>query len=299
MPTPRTPLPRALTGQAFAISAASGVGRKRLDHPDLARPFAGVRSTRLPTDTRDRCSAYLPKMADGEFFTHATAAVLHGMWLPLEITTQPVLHVSVIKPDRAPRDRGVIGHHLVRRPRLVVTRQGFRLADPVETWCQLATLLDRRELIIAGESLLARGRERVDRVHAQMLDAASDPDRPFHRRLAAAAPALREGSRSPGETLLRLILVEAGLPEPEINAPVLDRAGRFIGEGDLVFRGCHVVVEYEGDYHRVDKRQWRKDVVRYERMQDAGYRVIRVTADDLRDRPEETVARVRAALLGR
>jgi hypothetical protein len=301
MPTPLTPLPPTLGAAPFSIAEAraAGVGRKRLAGTDLTRPFAGVRTTSAPDDTRGRCSAYRPKMADSEFFSHVTAAVLHGMWLPLELETRGTLDVSVVRPARAPRDRGVVGHHLVRRPRLVVTRDGFRLADPVETWCQLATLLHPRELIVAGESLLARGRPQVDEVWSRLLEAASDQDRPFDRRLSTAAPALRPGSRSPGETLLRLLLVEAGLPEPEINAAVTDASGRFIGEGDLVFRSRRVVVEYEGDYHRVDKRQWRKDVLRYERMQDAGYRVVRVTVEDLRDRPAETIARIRAALASR
>jgi Protein of unknown function (DUF559) len=301
MPTPLTPLPAAFTAAPFSIADATsaGVGRKRLARPDLVRPFAGVRMTTAPADTRDRCSAYLPRMAEREFFSHVTAAVLHEFWLPLELEMRPTIDVSVVRPDRAPRDRNVVGHHLVQRPRLVTMRDGFRVSDPVETWCQLATLLNRRELVVAGEGLLQRGRAGAELMRAKLLDAASDGDRPFSRRLAAAAPSLRAGVRSPGETLLRLLLVEAGLPEPEINTAVTDASGRFIGEGDLVYRGHRVVVEYEGDYHRVDKRQWRKDILRYERMQDAGYRVIRVTVDDLRDRPGETIARVRAALASR
>lgn len=41
----------------------------------------------------------------------------------------------------------------------------------------------------------------------------------------------------------------------------------------------------------------RDDILKYERLQDLGWRVIRVTKDDMRERPDETVARVRAALL--
>ena len=84
-----------------------------------------------------------------------------------------------------------------------------------------------------------------------------------------------------------------------MNGVLLDDRRRFLGEVDLLYRAQKVVIEYEGDYHRTDKAKWRSDVVRYERMQDAGYRVIRVTADDLEDRPAETVARVRAALAAR
>lgn len=295
---PLTPLPAPLRDRPFSTkeAAAVGVSAKRLRARDLERPYAGVRTASAPLDTRALCAAYGAKMAPHEFFSHVTAAVLHGMWLPSDLKTREELDVAVVRPARAPRDRGLIGHHLVARPRLVVTRQGFRVADCVETWCQLASVLSQRDLVIAGESLLAKGRGDVERVRARLLAGADDGNRPYNRRLAAAAGRLRCGSRSAGESELRLLLVEAGLPEPEMNAPVGDASGRFLGEADLVYRARRVVIEYEGDYHRVDKKQWRKDIVRYERMQDAGWRVIRVTADDLHLRLQETVDRVRAAL---
>lgn len=294
-------LPASLTGRPFSVDEAkrAGVSPKRLRSRDLGRPFAGVRSDGEVTDIRSRCRAYASKMSPDEFFSHGTAAVLHDMWLPLWLEERAMLDVSVVRPARAPRDRGVSGHHLVQRPRLVVTRDGFRVADSVETWCQLATVLPHRDLVVAGERLLAKDRDGVEEMQGRLLAAAADPNRPYSRRLGAAALRLRCGSRSAGESTLRLLLVDAGLPEPEMNAVVTDASGRFLGEADLVYRGRRVVIEYEGDYHRTDKKQWRKDIVRYERMQDAGWRVIRVTADDVRLRPDETVARVRAALAAR
>lgn len=298
---PRTPLPRALVDGPFSVSEAqrAGVTKRRLRAQDLERPYVGVRTSAPLATVQDLCRAYWPKMAPEEFFSHVTAAVLHGLWLPAPLEDRRTLDVSVVRPARAPRDRGISGHHLIQRPRLVVTRDGFRVADEVETWCQLATQLGHRELVIAGERLLAMDCDHVDEMRARLLAAADDAHRPFHRRLAVAASRLRCGSRSAGESRLRLLLVESGLPEPEINIAITDASGRFIGEADLVYRGRRVVIEYEGDYHRVDKQQWRKDVVRYERMQDAGWRVIRVTADDLRLRPDETVARIRSALARR
>ena len=242
------------------------------------------------------CAAYAPKLAPGEFFSHGTAAVLHGMWLPLEVERRLLLDVAVVKPARAPRDRLVIGHHLVPRPGLVVVKDGLPISSAVETWCQLASVLSTLSLVVAGDSLVKKGRPRPDAMLGALRDAAADADRPFAKRLFTAAAAIRVGSRSPGESELRRLLVESGLPEPEMNAALLDDRGRFLGEVDLLYRSKRVVIEYEGDYHRTDKAKWRSDVLRYERMQDAGYRVIRITADDLRDRTAETVQRVRMAL---
>ena len=296
-----TPLPKEFDGSAFRTAEArqAGVSEKRLRSRDLSSPFVGVRSAQAPTDVPSLCAAYAPKLAPGEFFSHGTAAILHGMWLPLEVEQRLLLDVAVIKPARAPRDRRVIGHHLVRRPGLVVLRNGLPISSAVETWCQLASMLPTVPLVVAGDSLVKKGRSNPDAMLGALRAAASDADRPFAKRLFTAAAAIRVGSRSAGESELRRLLVEAGLPEPEMNAVLLDDQGRFLGEVDLLYRSKRVVIEYEGDYHRVDKAKWRSDVLRYERMQDAGYRVIRITADDLRDRAAETVQRVRMALASR
>lgn len=91
------------------------------------------------------------------------------------------------------------------------------------------------------------------------------------------------------------MLVDGGLPEPEVNHVLLDERGHFVAEGDLVYPRARVWIEYEGDGHRTDKRQFRKDLRRYEQLQDLGWRVVRVTADDLTLR-DEFVARVRRLL---
>lgn len=295
------PLPKEFDGSAFRTAEArrAGVSEKRLRSRDLAGPFVGVRSTEVPTDVPSLCAAYAPKLAPGEFFSHGTAAILHGMWLPLEVEQRLLLDVAVIKPARAPRDRRVTGHHLVRRPGLVVVRNGLPISSALETWCQLASVLSTISLVVAGDGLVKKGRPHPDDMLAALRAAAADADRPFAKRLFTAAAAVRVGSRSPGESRLRRLLVAAGLPEPEMNVVLLDDEGRFLDEVDLLYRSKRVIIEYEGDYDRTDKAKWRSDVLRYERMQDAGYRVIRITADDLQDRAAETVQRVRKALSSR
>jgi very-short-patch-repair endonuclease len=64
---------------------------------------------------------------------------------------------------------------------------------------------------------------------------------------------------------------------------VRDRAGRFLARVDLAFPEQRVAIEYEGDYHRTERDRWRKDMVRIRRLEAAGWRVLRVNGDDLRD----------------
>lgn len=291
------PLPQGLQHEPFSVAEArsKGVSPSRLRAKDLSSPFAGVRVTAEPGSVLDLARAYRAKMAEGEFFSHATAALLHGMWLPLRLEREVVLHVSVRKPLRAPRDRRVHGHHVVDRPGLVWRQGDLPLANPWETWAQLAWLLSEDELVVAGEALLAKGRPRVRLVLEHLVEVASDPARHFHAKLAAAAGRLRIGSRSAAETRFRLFLVRNGLPEPEINVRLHDRHGRFVAEVDLVYRRERVGIEYEGDGHR-EKRRFRKDITRKEALQDADWHIVRVTEDDARDHPEDTISRIRRAL---
>jgi hypothetical protein len=279
-----------------AEARAGGVGRRRVHSSRLQRPFRGVRTVVEPRTVLELCASYLPRMAPHEFFSHSTSALIHGMWLPLPLEQRLELDVAVIKPHRAPRDARVHGHHLIERPWLVVERRGMRTANAVETLCQLATVLDDDDLVVAAESLLpprrASSAVALGRVHA----AFSDPGRRSSRRLGRVAPRIRVGSRSAQETRVRLLLVAAGLPEPRINELWTGPDGGTT-EGDLVYPEQRVWIEVEGDQHRTDRTQWRKDVVRYERLTDLGWRVVRITADDLRLRPAETVERVRRALL--
>jgi hypothetical protein len=283
MPTPLTPLPEPFLDRPFTVHEArmAGIGRRRLRSDGLARPFAGVRAGARPDTVRDLVAAYLPKMTPPEFFSHRTAAVLHDMWLPFAHAERLRLDVAVRPPGRAPRDARVSGHHLIDRPGLVVEREGLRLANPVETWCQLATMLKVPDLVAAGDSLLAKGRPGDDLLPF-LRAAVDDRSRPCSKRLLEAMALVRPGVRSAQETRVRLLLVFAGLPEPEVNGLVTSPDGMFEAECDLVYRSARVVIEYEGDQHRSDPKQWRKDVLRYERLQDLGWRVVRVTADDLR-----------------
>ena len=99
-------------------------------------------------------------------------------------------------------------------------------------------------------------------------------------RAKSALEEIREGSASPMETLARLLLVRGGLPEPRLNADILDRGGRWLACVDLYWPETRVGVEYDGDLHR-DRVQWQADLRRRRRIEAAGYRVVVITADDL------------------
>jgi hypothetical protein len=287
-------------GDAFSYSdgIAAGLTPDELRHPGWSKPHHGVRSFREASTPLELAEDYAPRMRPEQYFSHATAGIAHAMWLPAAIQHRLEIHVAVPVGFRQPRGKRVRGHLLVDRPGRPVVRQGLRVACPEEAWCQLATILGLEDLIVAGESLLAKGRQH--RVPLRALQRAVEAgDRPRQALLNRALPELRAGVRSPKETELRRLLVAAGLPEPEINVDIFDDSGRWIAESDLVYPRLKIAIEYEGELHFLDGAVQRKDVYRYDLLQALGWRVIRVTKDDLAFRRTELIDRVRAAIAAR
>ena len=205
-----------------------------------------------------------------------------------------MVHVTTFGGRRPIRRVGVCAHRgAADCPRTV--RHGLPVLDPVETWLHLAGSLALDELIVMGDGLARSG---TSGTTVSGLGAALDT----HRRLVGA-PRLREalgwirtGSDSARETMLRLLLVRAGLPEPdELGGEIRNEYGVVIAHGDLVWRRARVIVEYEGDQHRTDRRQFAIDIDRIGEIQSLGWTVIRVDAA-LFARPAVLVSRIRAAL---
>jgi very-short-patch-repair endonuclease len=82
-------------------------------------------------------------------------------------------------------------------------------------------------------------------------------------------------------------------PQPVPQFVVVEN-GRFLGKVDLAWPDAKLVVEYEGPHHFADEQIVRDDE-RYRRLIAAGWRVIRLSAADLRDL-DAVVARIAAAL---
>ena len=91
---------------------------------------------------------------------------------------------------------------------------------------------------------------------------------------------LHGGSRSIKESETRAVLAFAGLPAPEVNAPI-DLEDDIVVIGDLVYRKWRVVVEYEGAHHQQDRQQYVADLGRYALMRAGNVRYVQVTHETL------------------
>jgi hypothetical protein len=111
-------------------------------------------------------------------------------------------------------------------------------------------------------------------------------------KVRRALPLVDARAESPPESRVRVALVLAGLaPVPQYEVRC---AGQFLGRVDLAFPEARVAIEYEGAYHFQDGQIIRDDE-RYDRLRAAGWTVIRLSANDLRDL-DAVVARIRAVL---
>lgn len=104
------------------------------------------------------------------------------------------------------------------------------------------------------------------------------------------------GSESPQESGLRLLIHEVGLPLPETQIKVEGANGRVFARIDMGWKRWKVAVEYDGEQHwsNAEQRAW--DIERTYRLEQLGWKVIRVSAEQLRRGRIALVARIRDAL---
>jgi len=218
-------------------------------------------------------------------FAGASAAWMLGLDL---VPTDPV---EIIVPfDSSLRSRAGV---TVRRCDLsasdVATIRGLRATALNRTLRDLCLRLPAVDALIAIDMAVHLGLTDAKdlRKHADAANGGAGAQR--LRSLAAHAAA----AESPMETRLRWLLIQAGLPCPEVQTNLRDHHQRFLGRADLYYADARLILEYDGANHRdrlVDDNR------RQNLLINAGYRLLRFTATDIHQRPEVVVAQVRSAL---
>jgi len=282
---------------AFTVAQARGVGLTpgRLRGRDLSRPFHGVRTRQEPApgSLEAACRALLPRLREGQFFSHETALCLLGVPLP-EWPYAPAVHVSAYRPAREPRTRGVVGHRLQTRAPAYTTLRGMPIEHPVRAWRQVGRLWRLDDLVAAADHLVSSSHPLAD-----AADLRSEIERMGDVRggiLRAACALSRGGVRSPRETRLRLLLRRADLPEPEVAWNLFDQRGAFVAELDLAYPRYRLAVEYDGRVHAENGRQFARDADRWASIRALGWQHERVLAHHLVGDGRLAVAIVRDAL---
>lgn len=275
----------------YAQALAAGVSPSSLRGPLFRSLFRGVHiHASVPAQPLIRTEAALMVHPPGAFASHASAGRVHGMPLP----PLPEEHVSVFrKDDRRPRPG--IRPHVAALDTPVEVVHGIPVSAPAHTFLELAELLGLVDLVVVGDWLV-----RVKRVSPPGLrDFCERSSRPGARRARRAASYVRDKVDSPMETRLRMLIVLAGMPEPEVNVEILDERGRVLYRFDLSYGDLRIAVEYDGRQHREDLDQWDHDTDRREWLDAHGWLLVPVFSRGIYRDPEKTVRRVEAALRSR
>lgn len=297
---PRKPLP---LDSAFGTAEAlcQGVSRRRLRAADLVAPFHSVRTTSAPADAADFARAAARRLSDGQVLTGAAAAALWGLPLPHRVPPPSVVQVAVPKGRTRATGRGIQSREI--RPDLFTwcDLDGVAVTDPVLTWCVLARYSTVSECVRLGDALVSNNVRYVGR-HPNFdpfsIEALADAVKRWKGCvgidvLRAAQPWVRERVASPPESDLRMFAMDAGLPEFEVNQAIHDPAGKLVAVVDGLIRDVGLVLEYDGDGHRTDKRQWRRDVRRSGDLDTLGYIRCHATGEDLYGNRDAFEARLR------
>jgi very-short-patch-repair endonuclease len=281
---PRPIVPPELTRGPFTLREAqqAGLSRTQLQGASWRRVGRGLYAWSGLADDPALALAAVRRRLPFAVFSGRTAAWLHGLDLP------PCDPVEATVPSRC----GVSARVglSVRRAALqdceVVVRREMPATSTVRTVIDLGSRSPLVEAVVAVDMALHRRlvslaelRDYIE-AHARRSGIAQ-----ARRAIELAEPA----TESAMETRLRLLLVLAGLPRPEAQVRLHDERGHFLGRTDLYYQGQRLCLEYDEATHRDSLVE---DNRRQNRLQDAGFRLLRFTAVDIHRRPDAVVALV-------
>lgn len=278
----------SVMGDVFIGSEAITAGR--LTRHELQRwyqpMFRGVYVSRrsVPTLWDRTVGAWLATRRHGVIAGNAASALHGAQWVDVDVA------IELISPTTRPQ------HGLVIRRETLCDDEITRVVGlPVTTLARTAYDLGRH--LSRGEAWLVSMPSCVPpRFPATTCFYWPSVTRARGvRRLRDVLPLVDGGAASPKETWLRLLLIDAGLPVPTTQIPVVHR-WRNVGVLDMGWEKYMVAAEYDGDQHRSDRGRYVKDQRRLRKLAELGWIVIRVIAED---NPDDVVNRVRAALLAR
>lgn len=200
-------------------------------------------------DTVDlRCAAVALVLPEGAVVCRRTAAWLHGADLfgPLGAMQARVVDCLTPAPFGRVRRRGVRGY--VGDLDMDDTRllRGVPVTNPTRTAVDLARWLHRPHALAAIDAMAHAGLV----TQREMLDLAERyPGYRWIRQARELITWVEPRTESPGESWLRLRILDAGFPRPKAQV-VIESGGREIYRLDLGYPHLRIGLEYDGqEFH--------------------------------------------------
>lgn len=238
----------------------------------------------LKLEAADRArAAWLWSRRQATLVGHSAAAMHGALWLPADAPAE-------LARLRQPAPAGIVIHTGAIGDDEVCLRASIDCTTPGRT----AYDIGRR---VPGDTAIERIDALLNATRCTVEDVGRIADRYAGARgirsLRAALDLADGGAESPKETELRLLLVRDGLPRPMTQIRVGKR------RIDMGWPQWKVGVEYDGEQHWTDPREYAEDIERLEFLASQGWVIVRVSGRQLHRQPQEVVRRVRDALTDR
>ena len=286
---PRNVVPAALKTGPFTRAEARGLGvsRRQLRGTRYRRLGSGVyRWVGLKENPQLMLAAVAKRLPAGAAFSGRTAVWLHG----LDMEPCDPIEVTMPEPTGSSRRAGAV----VSRTRIardeIVRRRGLSTTSALRTVVDLGGRDPLTEGVVVADLFLHEGLVSVDDLRCYV---AEHPGTKGVARLRRVVDLAEPKAESAMESRLRMLLVLARLPRPEVQVSVHDDEGRFLARPDLLYRRQRLAIEFDGGNHRdrlVDDNRRQNGLV------GAGYRLLRFTSADVYGKPAEVASQIRQAL---
>jgi very-short-patch-repair endonuclease len=228
--------------------------------------------------------------AEGEpVGSHGSAALLHG----LSRLGRPSGRVRLTRAGGRYRRMEVGARiHVAGLPREhVTTVHGTPVTTMARTVVDLARTVSFRSGVVVADSAMRLGcrREELEAVLARCRRW------PGIRRAREVVRFARAEAETPLESISRVFFRDRGLPEPELQVQVGGELGPD-GRVDFYWRQFGVVGESDGLVkYDDDPTALRREKLRHEALEDAGFTVVRWTWEDVWRFPDDLDRRIRRA----
>jgi hypothetical protein len=235
-----------------------------------------VESRRL-LDPWTRASAALLTAGPRAVVSGITAAYLHGC----RAVESPVTHILVpYGCDTRSRD-GLVVHRGRGFADDAVELEGVRVLPLDRVVADMLCTLPARDALALADEAMGLAGDSADTFRKQValrIDRRHDPRGTV--RAAGLLDLASEGVDSPAESWLRLMIVEHGVPVPEVNWPIPDLDGRLLYRLDLAWPQLRITLEYDGYAAHAGREA--EDRARRADLEARGWIVVVVTKEDLR-----------------
>lgn len=250
-------------------------------------------------ETVQRCTEEAKRLRRKLMFGMTTSLALQSVPLPADCDLElDVLHtVSSTKAKRVRVQNSPLRSHVwkpVANVEPVRINQHVFALDLFHTWAQLAVHVSLPSLVALGDAIITSMAGQPKLAQGRDAEGICRDLQRFANELCycngksacvQAAALLMPHVDSPKETECRLLLQCHGLPCPSVQYEVPDvnfKSGVSMTL-DMAWPEYRVGLEYDGDHHRTNKLQWRRDQEKRDALRGRGWMVITAIAPNLAD----------------